>query len=205
MTSTNPQYELDTATGGVHYPPPPSALKPFSCDTCHKSFSQFGNLIIHNRIHTGEKPYSCEVCLKKFTQLSHLKGHARLHTGEKPFTCESCKMQFVQLNHLQSHKVIHHPEIVTGQTFPCPMCSKVFITAERERTHRKNHSEDTKLFTCPTCSKRFVNNGRLRIHMRLHTGERPYACTTCDKRFSQLGHLTFHLRGLCFFIKFDFI
>jgi uncharacterized Zn-finger protein len=35
--------------------------KKFPCKYCEKSFTQNGNLITHERIHTGERPFKCDV------------------------------------------------------------------------------------------------------------------------------------------------
>ncbi|KAJ2940176.1 hypothetical protein O0L34_g11740 [Tuta absoluta] len=44
---------------------------------CGQKFYKKGDLVVHNRYHTGERPFKCEICARSFPQLSHLKRHER--------------------------------------------------------------------------------------------------------------------------------
>mmetsp|Transcript_14912 Transcript_14912/g.22568 ORF Transcript_14912/g.22568 Transcript_14912/m.22568 type:complete len:121 (+) Transcript_14912:42-404(+) len=51
---------------------------PYVCRYCGKHWKQRGNLISHERTHTGEKPFICKTCGRGFSQRSNLKRHERV-------------------------------------------------------------------------------------------------------------------------------
>ena len=55
------------------------------------------------RLHKGEKPFACEKCPLSFTQFVHLKLHKRLHNNERPFICGSCNKSYISASGLRTH------------------------------------------------------------------------------------------------------
>ncbi|XP_069091061.1 zinc finger protein 75A-like isoform X2 [Pleurodeles waltl] len=85
-----------------------SAVRPYACTVCDKSFFRKGHLITHYRTHTGEKPYPCPFCPKRFNRKDNLNGHIRIHTGEKPYTCVECEKNFTSKSDLNQHRKRRH-------------------------------------------------------------------------------------------------
>uniref|UniRef100_A0A3B3Y4X5 C2H2-type domain-containing protein n=1 Tax=Poecilia mexicana TaxID=48701 RepID=A0A3B3Y4X5_9TELE len=106
-----------------------NTTKPFSCDTCGKSFSRIDHLNLHKKRHederplknqASERPFSCETCDKSFSRIDHLKAHKNIHTGERPFCCDTCGKAFSHIGNLSIHKKVHTGE----RPFSCETCGK---------------------------------------------------------------------------------
>ncbi|XP_073446761.1 uncharacterized protein [Dendrobates tinctorius] len=163
--------------------------KPFSCSECGKCFNQKRGLVIHQRSHTGEKPFSCSECGKCFIDKSQLVRHRKIHTGEKPFSCSECGKCFSRKAILVRHQSSH-----TGlKPFSCSECGKCFNWKSNLVNHNRTHTGE-KLFSCSECGKCFSQKSDLVKHQRTHTGEKPFSCSECGKCFSQKRDLDEHQR-----------
>lgn len=72
--------------------------------TCGKGFAKKCNLVLHERVHSGEKPHICSHCGKGFAQRSTLVIHERYHSGARPYVCLVCNKGFVAKGLLSMHQ-----------------------------------------------------------------------------------------------------
>uniref|UniRef100_H0XH61 Zinc finger protein 300 n=1 Tax=Otolemur garnettii TaxID=30611 RepID=H0XH61_OTOGA len=163
--------------------------KPFVCTECGKAFSKNSNLIIHLRVHTQEKPYECIECRKAFSHKSHLIEHQRIHTGEKPYECNECGKAFFQKSHLNVHQRTHTGE----KPYACDECGRAFRVRSHLFVHRRIHTGE-KPYVCTKCERAFSEVSCLIRHQKIHTGEKPYECSECKKAFSEKSDLIIHHR-----------
>lgn len=108
------------------------------CDVCNKSFNYAGDLIRHNRRHTGEKPYQCELCVRSFSHNSNLVRHKRIHTGEKLYKCHECNKSFSDSSHLVRHAYVHSNE----KPYKCDLCNKFFSQKSNLVRHKCIHTDE---------------------------------------------------------------
>uniref|UniRef100_A0A3Q4H2S7 C2H2-type domain-containing protein n=1 Tax=Neolamprologus brichardi TaxID=32507 RepID=A0A3Q4H2S7_NEOBR len=87
-----------------------TGARPYSCQTCAKSFSTASNLRVHKRSHSEERPYKCDECDKAFKCRMGLLQHRVVHSGEKPFTCPTCGLSFGLKYNFQRHLRLHSGE-----------------------------------------------------------------------------------------------
>lgn len=64
--------------------------RPYSCETCSKSFSRKEHLMRHRLSHTGQRLYGCDLCHKHFSRKDNLHKHRTTHGVTGPLVCEVC-------------------------------------------------------------------------------------------------------------------
>ncbi|XP_060067885.1 zinc finger protein 429-like [Ylistrum balloti] len=87
----------------------PMQGKIFNCSICPAKFFKPYLLKQHMRIHTKEKPYICE-CGKSFSQKGNLNVHQKTHKGFKKFQCTQCDKGFTRVEYLLRHEEEKHSE-----------------------------------------------------------------------------------------------
>lgn len=74
----------------------------YACQHCGKR-GRRNYLLSHVRTHTGERPYSCDTCSKSFSDASTLRRHRLVHTGEKKYQCPVCGRAIARKDNVKVH------------------------------------------------------------------------------------------------------
>lgn len=123
--------------------PPPEDLLPngksarYSCSYCNLRFHFKKDMLVHERIHTGEKPYSCGYCMKSFAQSQALTAHIRTHTKELPYGCGKCDKRFRDNSCLRKHELAAHTDEPIVRPISVAYSNQVQKQMQRQRENRR--------------------------------------------------------------------
>ncbi|XP_063292543.1 zinc finger protein 845-like isoform X2 [Pelobates fuscus] len=192
---------LDSNSKSQMSPAPPNenTKVEFHCPECDKVFTHQSNLLVHQRIHSGERAYRCHECNRQFSQRTSLMIHLRTHTGEMPYACQCCGKRFRQQSNLLYHLKSHAEQGSIMDSIPS---SDYAAPKARGRPRKSESSEGNRdkslmprgkrTYKCTECPRRYNLMSNLVTHQRSHDQQPLYSCSECGESFLQQSYLTVH-------------
>lgn len=160
-----------------------AAAEKFSCDVCHKTFTQKNNLVVHTKIHSGKKThqYQCEKCGMSFRRQGSLNCHKK--------TCQ----KFISMGAAKENDQDSREK---RNKYWCKICGEKFKTSTSLfYDHMPLHSQ-IRSFKCEKCGKMFSRRAALQSHMSVHseslTEKMNYVCNYCSATFTERQALISH-------------
>ncbi|KAG8433803.1 hypothetical protein GDO86_012246 [Hymenochirus boettgeri] len=178
---------------------PQEAIKEeFPCPDCDKVFTHQSNLLVHQRIHSGERAYRCHECNRQFSQRTSLMIHLRTHTGEMPYACQCCGKRFRQQSNLLYH-LKSHADQVTGIGI---IDTDLIIPKTRGRPRKPDFNDEMedkrvmprgkRTYKCMECPRRYNLMSNLVAHQKSHDRQALHTCSECGEGFLQQSYLHAH-------------
>ncbi|XP_067410017.1 LOW QUALITY PROTEIN: zinc finger protein 335 [Emydura macquarii macquarii] len=174
-----------------YYKSPKPLMRPYLCRICGSRFLTHDDLRFHVNSHEANDPqlFKCLQCSYRSRRWSSLKEHMFNHVGSKPYKCEECDYTSVYKKDVIRHSAVHSrdrkkradppPKL---NSFPCPVCSRVYPMQKRLTQHMKTHSTE-KPHMCDKCGKSFKKRYTFKMHLLTHIqaiANRRFKCEFCD-------------------------
>ncbi|XP_063028384.1 zinc finger protein 335 isoform X12 [Melospiza melodia melodia] len=174
-----------------YYKSPKPLMRPYLCRICGSRFLTHDDLRFHVNSHEADDPqlFKCLQCSYRSRRWSSLKEHMFNHVGSKPYKCEECNYTSVYKKDVIRHSTVHSrdrkkradppPKL---NSFPCPVCNRVYPMQKRLTQHMKTHSTE-KPHMCDKCGKSFKKRYTFKMHLLTHIqaiANRRFKCEFCD-------------------------
>ncbi|NXO96126.1 ZN335 protein, partial [Certhia brachydactyla] len=174
-----------------YYKSPKPLMRPYLCRICGSRFLTHDDLRFHVNSHEANDPqlFKCLQCSYRSRRWSSLKEHMFNHVGSKPYKCEECSYTSVYKKDVIRHSTVHSrdrkkradppPKL---NSFPCPVCNRVYPMQKRLTQHMKTHSTE-KPHMCDKCGKSFKKRYTFKMHLLTHIqaiANRRFKCEFCD-------------------------
>ncbi|NXA43043.1 ZN335 protein, partial [Eudromia elegans] len=207
-----------------YYKSPKPLMRPYLCRICGSRFLTHDDLRFHVNSHEANDPqlFKCLQCSYRSRRWSSLKEHMFNHVGSKPYKCEECNYTSVYKKDVIRHSTVHSRDrLVKGtvpkappklNSFPCPVCNRIYPMQKRLTQHMKTHSTE-KPHMCDKCGKSFKKRYTFKMHLLTHIqaiANRRFKCEFCeyvceDKKIL-LNHQLSHMNDKpykCSFCKYS--
>nr|XP_012803251.2 zinc finger protein 449-like [Jaculus jaculus] len=154
-------------------------------------FDQCGQLLTHQKFHTGEPiPGGPRWGIESF-QGADLYEHQYFDKSQRPCECSLCTKSYSHVTQLS----VSQGKYPDKEMYHCSQCRRKFVYRSSLQAHLKTHTQ-VKSHECPICGKSFKRPSTLATHQKMHTVEKTFACEYCKKTYkymsSLLRHLTVH-------------
>ncbi|KAM6404305.1 zinc finger protein 335 isoform 2-T2 [Rhynochetos jubatus] len=174
-----------------YYRSPKPLMRPYLCRICGSRFLTHDDLRFHVNSHEANDPqlFKCLQCSYRSRRWSSLKEHMFNHVGSKPYKCEECSYTSVYKKDVIRHSAVHSQDRKKRadlppklNSFPCPICNRVYPVQKRLTQHLKTHSTE-KPHMCDKCGKSFKKRYTFKMHLLTHIqaiANCRFKCEFCD-------------------------
>ena len=134
-----------------------SETRAYSCIVCDSKFKQKRDMRVHvlnvhganiSKAHYGnvenQEDFLCDVCDSSFKYKKNLNHHIRskheTSNDAHKVQCDICSLNFTEEKCLHAHKKLKHTLDI--ETFPCPVCGKIFNQEWNMKRHIRIHDKE---------------------------------------------------------------
>ena len=165
--------------------------KKVKCPQCEKNFVKQADCDNHVRdVHK----LSCSISGCSVFKYNEIELHEHLRYDHRPdmvFRCNKCIKAFSTRSELHQHHEVYHGRVklagMQGRTFPCPRCSREFVSKSMLVNHSRDHREN--VYGCNECPWHFNTVAGLIKHCQDTHDDTHFACTTCGEVFASNPNL----------------